>query len=91
MKLFAIYDSKAETFNAPWHSATIATALRAFTQAAMDEGHEFHKHGGDYSLFCIGEFDDETGLLTPSVPLTNLGTALQNHGGKEEAPEIAVA
>lgn len=75
MKMFSVYDSKAEAYLAPFFSATEATAMRAFEAAAKDEQHDFHKWSEDYTLFCLGTFDEFTGIIEPLAAPYNLGSA----------------
>lgn len=78
MKIFTIFDSKAEAFLPPFTSRTNATAIRNFTAAANTEDHDFHTHAADYTLFQIGTFDEIRGLVIPrGNGSENLGTALQ--------------
>lgn len=83
--MFSVYDSKATAFITPFFSPTTATAVRAFAAAANDHGHEFGRYAGDYTLFCIGTFDSESGKITPSNVQENLGTALSHTTTKEIA------
>lgn len=74
---FAIYDSKADCYLDDFTSPTIASALRSFTEAANTEGNQFNKHAGDFTLFHIGTFDPDLGLIVPlEKGNINLGTAL---------------
>lgn len=75
-KLFAIYDDKVEAFARPFFEQTTASAIRAFTEVANNPETAFYKHGADYTLFEIGEFDDNTGEITPLSHMANLGNAL---------------
>lgn len=75
LKMFSIFDSKAEAYLAPFFCPTAAVAMRNFEQAANDEGHAFHRHSGDYTLFELSEFNDATAELTPLKTPHNLGLA----------------
>lgn len=77
MQMFSVYDSKAAAYLPPFHSQTIATAIRAFEGAVRDEASPFHTHAADYTLFCIGSFDESTGILTAAEPHVSLGLADQ--------------
>lgn len=76
MRVYSIYDSKAQAYSNPIYSGNNATAIRAFTKAAKQEGHDFNTFAGDYTLFCIAEWDDNTGTFTNVEPHENLGLAL---------------
>lgn len=73
--IFTVNDSKAALFLQPFFSRNAQTAKRSFSEAVNDAGHQFHKHAGDYTLFEIGSFDEETGVVTPHKVQTNMGLA----------------
>lgn len=75
-QMFAVYDSKAATYCVPFSSVNLSTAIRDFASASNDPGTELNRNPLDYSLFHIGNFDEETGVLTSQVPC-NLGMAAQ--------------
>ncbi len=62
-ELFAVYDAAAKRYIDPFTGPTIEFALRGFREACETEGHQFRKFPEDYTLFHIGTFDPETGLL----------------------------
>lgn len=59
--IFSVFDSKAQAFIQPLFSQTRGTAIRAFTQAANDQAHDFNRFAEDYTLFELGSFDPNTG------------------------------
>jgi hypothetical protein len=79
MKLlvFSVFDSKAETFGTPMFFNTIGMATRAFFDEANREDSMIFKHGADYTLFQIGEFDPDKGELIPLDAKSNLGTGVE--------------
>jgi len=95
MKIFTIYDSKAEAYLQPFFSPNKATATRQFQQAAQDETTEFHRHAGDYTLFQIGEWDEQAGAIKPDEAKMNLGLALDYLGditdGRQTQPKLELA
>lgn len=76
-KVFTIYDSKAEAFMNPFLMSKKGQAIRAFENSINDPSTQFHQHPADYTLFEIGEFDDETGNYSMYDAKLNLGTALE--------------
>lgn len=76
LKMFSVYDSKTEAFLQPFYALATGAAVRMFEEAATDESHHFHKHSGDFTLFEIGAFNDETGQLIPLITHVNLGNAI---------------
>ncbi len=76
LKIFTVHDSKAEAFLSPFFSQTAGTAIRAFEQAANEAGHDFSLHGGDYTLFEVGDFDQLTAKFLILPTPINLGLAI---------------
>lgn len=75
LKTFSVYDSKAMAYLQPFFSESVGSAIRAFGDAANDPNVPFNKHPGDYQLYEIGTFDNNTGLMTAMVPMKLLGCA----------------
>lgn len=65
MKCFSIKDVKAEGFNTPFFQSTFGLAERAFRDACEDEKSHLNKHKEDFSLYYLGEFNQESGLFIP--------------------------
>lgn len=76
LKVFSVFDSKAAYFGNPFYEQREASAVRAFSDAVNSnvEGNLWSKHPEDYSLFLLGEFDNETGSYDCCKPM-NLVTA----------------
>nr|QJB19509.1 MAG: nonstructural protein [Microvirus sp.] len=65
MKLFAIRDTKGQFYGNPWTKRTPGEAERDFTQLAQDPQSTIHKFPQDYDLYELGDFDENTGKITP--------------------------
>lgn len=63
VKLYSIYDVKAEVYEFPYPSLNDGTAIRTLSEVVMDERTKICKYPEDYKLFCIGEFDDQQGKV----------------------------
>lgn len=85
-KLFCIYDSKVKSYLDPITLRNTGEALRAFDSIVNNPGSDFNKYPGDYTLFEIGEFDDETGSLFQYEAKINLGLAIDFK--KSQIPNI---
>ncbi len=77
LQVFAIYDTKAEAYLQPFCTHNKATAIRSFSDLANDPATQFHQHAGDYVLFQIASYDDQTAALKKLTANVNLGTALE--------------
>ncbi len=69
-KMFVIFDSKANAYMQPWFLTQDGMALRAFSDCVNDKDHNFGRHPEDYTLFTIGEFDDQTAQVEWITPQT---------------------
>lgn len=67
-KVYVIHDSAVKSFVSPHFCRTHGEAERNFKQAVNDPktGH-LHNSPDQFTLFYIGEYDDQTGLVT-SLP-----------------------
>lgn len=61
MRIFSVYDVKAEIFQKPFTASKIGEAMRGFTDVVKDKNHALGQHPEDYSLFEIGNFDEKIG------------------------------
>lgn len=75
MKLFSMYDTKAQTFIQPFAETSTIAALRGFEVAVNDGKSTFSRFPDDFCLMELAEFDHETGLITPLISPNNLGSA----------------
>jgi len=69
--IFTVFDKKLESYMQPFFSVNTATALRAFADACSDEGSMLFKHPGDFQLYKIAEYNDQTADIEshPPVPI----------------------
>ncbi len=84
--IFAVYDSKSEMFNQPMFLKAKGEAIRAFSDEANRPDSAIYKHPGDYTLFCIGDYNVDTGLLVPLPTPTSLGLAIEYQERAMEVP-----
>lgn len=83
-ELFAVYDSKAESFGQPFFAVNAAVATRMFQAAVQDPETPVGRHPEDFSLFRIGIWNADTGVVAGvEAPqhVTN-GLALVKKGGE---------
>lgn len=57
----AVRDSAADAFGRPFVVPTLGLATRSFIDEVANPQSAFHSHPGDYTLFELGSFDDNTG------------------------------
>ncbi|AXH74178.1 MAG: nonstructural protein [Microviridae sp.] len=57
--LFTVYDEAAHAFLPPFFVPHIDIAKRAFKDCINSDTHQFGKHPDQYTLFHLGEFNDQ--------------------------------
>lgn len=75
-EMFSVYDSAARRYLQPFFAETIEVACRMMRALVNKEGHQFNRFPEDYTLFHLGTFDGETGLLAPLATPHSCGVAL---------------
>jgi hypothetical protein len=63
MKLYvySVFDKAVNAYMQPFFCRSTGEALRSFTDIINDTKTNFHQHYVDFSLYELGEFDDNTG------------------------------
>lgn len=71
MKLlaFAVLDEKTEAFLPPFFVVAPGQAVRLFTDGCQDRESPLGKHPGDYKLYRVGSFDDNSGEVVGELPV----------------------
>jgi len=66
VKVYAIFDKKVGTFMMPFNASHAQIALRSFEQALNSKDTVFNTYPEDFSLWQLGDFNDETGEYSKS-------------------------
>lgn len=74
LKVFTIYDSKLEAYLQPFYMQTRGQAIRALTDTLADPKHQFSKHPSDFTLFELGEYNDNNAEFEMHLAKISLGT-----------------
>ncbi len=78
---YTIWDSKADAYITPFFSVNDEVAIRSFSSACTDEGHDFYRHAEDYTLFRVATFNQADG----DTILENMTVIARAHELKEKA------
>lgn len=93
LKMFVIYDSKAEAYLPPFFVKSKGEAIRAIQSLIEDPQHNFHKYAEDFTLFEAGSWNDENAKFNLLNTPHSLGKfnewkkVLPNNVEKEEVKE----
>lgn len=63
--VFTVYDQKADAYLPPWIMPRTEMARRVFSDCVNSTDHQFAAHPEDYTLFCLGDWNDETAEFRP--------------------------
>lgn len=66
--IYALRDTKTESFTPPFVSPTPGAAERFFQDVLNDPQTQPGKFPGDFELWSLGTYDDKSGRLTPYDP-----------------------
>lgn len=76
LKMFSVFDHKSKLFSQPFFSPQTASGVRAFSSECNNPQSDFFRFPGDYELFEIGVWDDNSSKLE-STGIESLGLAAQ--------------
>ncbi len=84
-RLFTIFDTKAKAYLPPFCLGEVGQAIRHFGDSVNNKESAFNKHPEDYTLFEIGVFDDNKGMVESYDGPDMISTALSlvKEGGIE--------
>lgn len=71
MKMYSVFDSKLAVFSFPRSGLRDAAIIREFSDAVnnvSEPNNQWAKHPEDFSVFYLGEFDDELGTFDSHQP-----------------------
>lgn len=63
LRIFSVYDIKAEVFSPPFFMSTAGEAIRAFKDLVNDPNTTIGRHPEDYRLMALGTFDNGSGNI----------------------------
>lgn len=77
-----IYDHVGKAYHCPAFVPNTALAVRAFANAANDKTHPVGMNPGDYTMFVIGEWDEDTAefKIYPTQQSLGLGASYVKQG-----------
>lgn len=65
LKVFSVFDEKAQVFGQPFFLPHNGIALRSFSDLVQDSQTSINRHPEDFKLYLIGSYDDNSGSLNP--------------------------
>lgn len=93
-KVYSVFDDKAEVFNVPFFATNDNVAIRSFADACNDSRQLMSRYPHDFHLYCLGEFDEDKGVIVNGdkpVFLVNAVSLVNLPVGSEESVDIAMS
>lgn len=81
-KVYSIHDTKAEAYIQPFFAQTDGLALRMFEDNVNNKDSQLNMHPEDFTLYRVGSWDDNKGLIESEVPPKHIGTATEYYKGE---------
>lgn len=75
LNVYSLLDTKVSTFSSPFFFHHNGAAIRMCMDAGADLTTHVGRHPADFTLFLLGQFDDQLGTFILGTPV-NLGTVL---------------
>jgi hypothetical protein len=70
MKIYAVYDKKAMSFDSIISLENDVQASRSFDQAVNDPSTTLFKYPSDFALYYLGEYDSSSGaIISSDIPV----------------------
>ena len=70
MKLYTIYDEKAESYGNPFSALNDKVAIRIFEDASNDPSTQIHHHKEDFILYGLANYNRDNGRTTQAINST---------------------
>ncbi len=75
-KICSIFDVKAQAYSQPMFFQSSGQAVRTFSDEANRTDGNIGAHPEDYTMFCLGEWDEREGKITVYDALKPLARAI---------------
>lgn len=64
---YTLHDVKAASYSPPFFAAAHGLATRMVMELAQDASTTVGRHPADFTLYCVGRFNTESGEVLPAV------------------------
>lgn len=100
LNAYSLYDVKALSYSPPFFAAAHGLATRMVMELASDHSTSVGRHPADFTLYCVGRFDTDTGQVLPASAREHIADVLtlaprpaaplfERHGGSDYVPGAA--
>lgn len=68
LRSYTIFDAKVGAYFPPFFAVTDGAAVRSFADLVADPNTQVGRHPRDFSMWCVGIFDDSTASIESFSP-----------------------
>lgn len=68
MQVYSVFDQAVRAYLGPFHVRSRAEAIRSFIGAVNEGKNDFKANAKDYTLFYLGDYDDNEGVYYSAQP-----------------------
>ena len=76
-KVYAMYDVKANFYHPPIVLANDEVLKRAIISQYKDSDNQVSQFPEDFKIYCIGDYDDNSGVIKPLSPIRHVTTVAE--------------
>jgi len=87
MRIYSIFDIKAEEFSPPFFAQNDRLAQRMVTESTRGNGSMLSAYPEDFLLYRLGEFESGTGVIEPELPSILISVKDLTKGGMKANAE----
>lgn len=91
IRVYTVYDSKVQAYMRPFFQVSKGEALRSWIDAVNDGQTAMNKHPEDFTLFELGEWDDQSAVFQEHSTPLSLGVAIEVHRQYNQSPVLKEA
>lgn len=74
---YTLYDCKALSYSPPFFAAAHGLATRMIMELANDLSTSVGRHPADFTVYCVGRFDTDSGQVLPLEVREHIADVLQ--------------
>lgn len=98
LNAYTLHDTKAASYSPPFFAGAHGLATRMVMELASDMSTTVGRHPSDFTLYCVGRFDTESGQVLPAQHREHIADVLSltprapvTAGLFEDAPRAALS
>lgn len=79
LEVYTVHDRAVGAFLQPFFVRSRGEAVRSFTEACNDGKSQFAKYPGDYTMYFVGKYDDQSGMFLADGSPSRVIGAIEVH------------